>query len=1040
MRSSVCVVAVLMACGALFASEQEQKPVRLIAEAEDFKVVEGDWGIVPYRENYFSSTFAITFLSRMACLGAPAQIENGKRAIAEQEVEIPYDGLYRVLARYEQPYDFSVEFTVEIKQGRKIVYEEVYGRLKDNKIWALNAHKRLPMERFWWGGTDNIVWQDPGAAALKKGKARIRIIAGPQMDGKNPRAKSAKRHVDVICLTNDAEGMEAQKKTRYLEMDGWLVQEGDLFIRLKNNGNAPMAPRIVANKVGQHSPYYIHTRDWPSTRVLKAGRAVTPTKYLLTGPRSRAVKAKHLAPLADPARYKVVSPEEMLQKGDISGWIPIGGVLDALNNCTWILKVEQPTEVEFAVPDGKGGLTIVKKITVSGATTFEIPGNIAPNPELAKILKKRWWLPVIRTQEEALQWLLGKVKAFPQVGSVPERFFVYNIMGFGSGLNFATGKELAKALGDNTMTVQGKKRKLVAHWRETDVEVIKKNRDVSDVYVVSYGDEIHLPVRNPGDQGFAQWLKSKKIQVKGSVKYTTDKKDPLYYYSTICAIENGAKQYIAATAYYASQGARTGANYSPHANYLVTEMHYIRPFKMKAMSMPWSEDYVWQIPEFSVQVVGYLTSAFRAAAKYHDMPIHMYVMPHSPGNTPRDFRLSFYTCIAHGATMINYFCGSPMAVGGTENYVATDDIPMWRAIHDCTHEAGMFEDYVMDGRVRQARVGMILSSVDDIMTGVKNSSFAMHNNERKAIYFALRHAQVPVDFLSEDDIIDGRVRDYDVVYVTQQWLHSGAVTALKKWVGKGGTLVALCGGGFLNEFNEPNKDVNELYGVKSQELTEDPDLLKYLLVKNTPFLTKQDLPGYVPFDTVSIGEGESKVEELAVIVWKQHLTPSDGVIVGTFSNGKPAVIEKKHGKGRAVLFGFLPGQAYLKSGLPLLPADRGGVNESFAHWLPTEMDLRIRGLLVDEFLPNGFVRPVVCSEAFVETTCIDTLKPAKRLAVPLMNYSGKSIQDLTVRIEGLNRIRSVRSVKRAKLGFELKDGGLEVSLPLETADMLLINL
>ena len=47
------------------------------------------------------------------------------------------------------------------------------------------------------------------------------------------------------------------------------------------------------------------------------------------------------------------------------------------------------------------------------------------------------------------------------------------------------------------------------------------------------------------------------------------------------------------------------------------------------------EDYVWQIPEFSVQVTGYLVSAFRAGAKYRNNPIHMYVMPHSPGNTPR---------------------------------------------------------------------------------------------------------------------------------------------------------------------------------------------------------------------------------------------------------------------------------------------------------------------------------------------------------------------------------------------------------------------
>ena len=80
--------------------------VRLIAEAEDFKVTSPGWSIVPFRENYFASTFAITFLSRMACLGAPEQLSVGQEAVAEQAIELPYADTYEVLARYEQPYQF----------------------------------------------------------------------------------------------------------------------------------------------------------------------------------------------------------------------------------------------------------------------------------------------------------------------------------------------------------------------------------------------------------------------------------------------------------------------------------------------------------------------------------------------------------------------------------------------------------------------------------------------------------------------------------------------------------------------------------------------------------------------------------------------------------------------------------------------------------------------------------------------------------------------------------------------------------------------
>src|SRR5207302_7895610 len=88
------------------------RPIRLLAEAEDFRVEKGPWKVVPFRENYYACTFAISFLSRMACLGAPAQMEKGQEAVAIQEIDVPAAGEFDVLARYEQPFNFSAEFTV----------------------------------------------------------------------------------------------------------------------------------------------------------------------------------------------------------------------------------------------------------------------------------------------------------------------------------------------------------------------------------------------------------------------------------------------------------------------------------------------------------------------------------------------------------------------------------------------------------------------------------------------------------------------------------------------------------------------------------------------------------------------------------------------------------------------------------------------------------------------------------------------------------------------------------------------------------------
>lgn len=1039
-------------------AQETAKPIRLIAEAEDFTVDKGEWKVVPYKENYYASTFAITFLSRMACLGAPEQTKGD--AIATQKIDVPSAGEFHVLARYEQPIDFSVEFTLEIEQAGKISYKKLFGKLEDLKIWALNGNKRVAMERYWWGGTDNIVWQQGEPVKLAKGPAILRLIAGPQLEGPKSRVAAARRNIDVICLTNDLDGMTAQKKTRYLEYDGWLVQDGDLFVRVTNpkDAVAPCIPVIEPLNGGQHSPYYIHIRDWPTIRVVKSGMLVDATTYHLTGPRSLAVAPSALAKPIDANKFVVPNPknpkakptltipdEEYLQPGDTSAWVPVGQALDSLNDSTWHAKAVYKgkasavyLQLEFGIPDGKGAVKSVRTVTVKDET-FEMPGNVRANP-------------VIRTQVEAVKWLRVEVEKFPKVGSVPKRLPIYGIGAFSGAMSNPgpLGEEATKltlALGSNTLTgesawakqlgVPERKTRLVAHWpvgsEKTHWANALKAGNAKTIKVISFGDEIHIspltPPKGKEDEfnaKFVAWLKSRNVPGADAAKFTRKDDDRWYYYSSLYSTNAGIEQYAAATKWLEENAGKdilTGANYSPHANFMVTEMQWVRPFKMRGMNMPWSEDYVWQIPEFSVQVSGYLTSGFRCGAKYHSMPIMMYVMPHSPGNTPRSFRLSYYTCIAHGATLINYFCASPLAVGGTENYVATHDLGMWQAVHKATHEAGVFEDYVVDGKVRPAKVGLLLSSVDEIMTGDSNSKGGIHNHERKAIYYALRHAQIPVDFVTEDDVIEGLCKDHKVIYVTQQYLHSNAVKALKKWVDAGGTLVALCGGGFTDEFGQANPDVNALFGVKSQSLYKDPKL--------TMVLAKQDLPMYKPLDTV-----EHFTNKIPVLVWKQSLTAGDGKVVGTYANGSSAVVEKAHGKGKAVLFGFFPGMAYERSGLPILPADRGGTDAGFNHFLPTAMDKGLRASITDAMLPKGYVRSVECSEPLVETTCIDS---KGKLAVPLINYTGKSIDSLTVRIYGLTDAKRIRSVERGNLKTVVQDGATVVTLRLDVADMLLID-
>ena len=53
-------------------------------------------------ENYFSATFGAGFLSRRACLSAPAVLPPGADlCVATSSVDVPSAGSFAVLARYE---------------------------------------------------------------------------------------------------------------------------------------------------------------------------------------------------------------------------------------------------------------------------------------------------------------------------------------------------------------------------------------------------------------------------------------------------------------------------------------------------------------------------------------------------------------------------------------------------------------------------------------------------------------------------------------------------------------------------------------------------------------------------------------------------------------------------------------------------------------------------------------------------------------------------------------------------------------------------
>src|SRR5262249_12823387 len=114
--------------------------------------------------------------------------------------------------------------------------------------------------------------------------------------------------------------------------------------------------------------------------------------------------------------------------------------------------------------------------------------------------------------------------------------------------------------------------------------------------------------------------------------------------------------------------------------------------------------------------------------------------------------------------------------------------------------------------------------------------------DQQMLYLALRHAQHAVDLITEDDIADGVLKNYEVVYFAGEWIDNRAVQQLDAWVRAGGILYAAAGIGHRNQFDEPEPAMRKLLGLKDSKLGKNAVIIRTLL----------ELPLLPAIDTITL--------------------------------------------------------------------------------------------------------------------------------------------------------------------------------------------
>ena len=957
-KAELDAAAQAQAYGAAHPIVDAQRDGSIIAEAEEFQIQPQStattcWQARNWGTNYYAATFANTFLSRKAYLSAPAQCDPG--AVATRQVRIPTAGRYLVLVRYEAAYRFETQFTVRVEQDGQTVFERRYGGRDQIKIWAFR--QRLQTEVAWpWGAVENIVWEGHDAVVrLQPGTATLTLMADQQPE------PAAKRHIDLIMLTMDEEAVAHRlEHENYLPLDGLLTQAGDVWMRIHNQSASASETRFNVPNGIEHSPFWIHLRTWE--------------------------------PLA-------IS----LGAGQQSEWFEVGHLLDTLNDGQWRLKADSAEPVHYTVELG-----VRQGEAIESIGQFE---SHRASLDLAYDANTRY-TNRIRLQAQPLFDLIDDLQALPVHGERPQETLIYSVP-FDPKPEDATYTAALETWADlmpltpstlDAATIGPKPRGYidVRHLSQANLELhlqdLQREGLADGIAVVSLGDEIGL-ARPPADdhEGFREWLRAQGLQpadlIPGAVDWevilyapdmqTADSQPALFYYSKRYQHAFGINRVKSRTdlvrQYLPHAG--IGANYSPHQGhaYLGETYKWVNVFQRDAMTMPWSEDYIWQLPVGTQQMNFMNLDLFRAGIQGKpDAKIHYYVMPHWPGNTPNAWRRQFYGDLGHGMQIVNLFDFRPVQLAYTESHV---NLPaMYQTIRQALYELGQFEDIVQSGRVRPGLVALWFSETADIWDD-NAGAFAAG---KRALYIAVRHHQLPLDIVNDAAAQQNQLAPYDVLYLTDRHVSRAGSEAIAAWVEAGGQLFATAGAGMFDEFNQPNEILQRVMGIRYEALEADERLPMTFI--------KQDLPYAERLDTVA-WEPQDGTLEIPIFAVRQRLTPMSAQVQGRYEDGSAAITIHPYGNGQAMVCGFLPGLSYFQPAIPIRPLDRGATDDAMSHFIPTAFDAAAHALIGAQ--ADGLVRPVSSSEPLVETSVVQA---DTGVVMPLVNWSGRAIENLELRV------------------------------------------
>ena len=305
-----------------------------------------------------------------------------------------------------------------------------------------------------------------------------------------------------------------------------------------------------------------------------------------------------------------------------------------------------------------------------------------------------------------------------------------------------------------------------------------------------------------------------------------------------------------------------------------------------------SEDW---LPDSYADLWSYRLDILRSAAMAspraaQGVPMGSYVIPNASGQMLEGMSYKILSLLGRGGKVVELFNFGPTSLqsdGWSDNTVVY--APIARAMG----RVAKAEHVMFDARPEHGRVAVLFPGESVYFDEWSETDYTF---ETEALHRALMHAGFRVDVLDAHGVATGQLTnaDYDVLYIAGPNVPAAAMAQIEAWVAAGGTLVVTLGGAVVDEYDSANMTLTEVLGLAPRVRTRAPT--------DAPYTQR---PALTTIDTVS-GLGL----ELPIINTRVALEPTTADVIATFVDGSAAITSRMHGAGRAIAFGFYPGQQY----------------------------------------------------------------------------------------------------------------------------------